>query len=83
MDERKLPYKYTPDPELVGIKPLNITSDINKQHKAQSAESESESNTVRNSRKEEMFRVKDEYPPPINGSYRNLEANQFGHRARH
>jgi len=49
MDESKLPYKFSPDPDLVGIKPL-IISPLNKgqdevgnlDNKADSVESESD-----------------------------------------
>lgn len=80
MDDRKLPFKFSPDPDLVGIKPL-ILSPLNKsgnletqQQKAHSIESESGS--VWKTRKE-LFHVEDEFPSP-NGNFRKLKVNKFG-----
>jgi len=68
MKQSKLPYKFSPDPDLVGIKPLSFSS-LNKSDKAQDedrnlniqqnkAESvESESDVVCNTKKA-SFRVK-------------------------
>lgn len=87
MDDSKLPFKFSPDPDLVGIKPL-ILSPLNKlaiqhdkvgnletqQQKAHTIESESGS--VWKTRKE-LFHVEDEFPSP-NGNFRKLKVNKFG-----
>ncbi|KAJ1419964.1 Oxoglutarate/iron-dependent dioxygenase [Sesbania bispinosa] len=92
MDESKLPYKFSPDPELVGIKPLIISRlkkpviqhgevwnlEETQQEKAQSVESDS--STVWKTRKI-LFPVKDEFSP-LNGSFRKLKVNKFGRRTR-
>ncbi|KAJ1435009.1 Oxoglutarate/iron-dependent dioxygenase [Sesbania bispinosa] len=92
MDENKLPYKFSPDPELAGIKPLIISRlkkpviqhgevwnlEETQQEKAQSVESDS--NTVWKTRKI-LFPVKDEFSP-LNGSFRKLKVNKFGRRTR-
>ncbi|MCI18511.1 RNA demethylase ALKBH5-like, partial [Trifolium medium] len=88
MDERKLPYNFSPDPELVGIKPLIINSPRNKPERNSETQIEKdesfefEYNPVWKNRKE-SFRVKEDYPPPINGSLRRMRGNEFGHRARY
>lgn len=76
MDEKKLPYKFSPDPGLVGIKPLFISS-LKKAHSAES-ESESESDSASKTRKE-LFHVEDEVPP-LNGSFGKFRVNKFRHR---
>lgn len=91
MDERKLPYKFSPDPELEGIKPI-IISLINKpvkeqdevvnidiqQHKVESVESESD--TVWKTRKA-LFHVENE-SPPLSGSFKKIKVNKFRCRSR-
>lgn len=96
MDERKLPYRFSPDPELVGIKPLFI-SPLDKpvmqhgefgnletqQHKTHESD-ESESDTVWKTRRE-LFHshVEEEFPPTINGTFRKLRVNKFRRRVRY
>lgn len=91
MDERKLPYKFSPDSELEGIKPLIISRlkkpvkeqdevgnlDI-QQHKAESVESESDTSSEE---EEGLFHVENE-SPPLNGSFRKTKVNKFGRRSR-
>ncbi|PNX76467.1 RNA demethylase ALKBH5-like protein [Trifolium pratense] len=82
MDERKLPYNFSPDPELVGIKPL-INSPPKKPERNSETQIEKdqsfdqfEYNPVWKTRKESL-RVKDEYPLPINGSFRRMRGNEL------
>ncbi|CAJ2670060.1 unnamed protein product [Trifolium pratense] len=88
MDERKLPYNFSPDPELVGIKPL-INSPPKKPERNSETQIEKdqsfdqfEYNPVWKTRKESL-RVKDEYPLPINGSFRRMRGNEVRHRTRY
>jgi hypothetical protein len=87
MNERKLPYNFSLDPELVGIKPL-INSPPNKPERNSETQLEKdesfefESNPIWKTRKE-SFRAKEEYLSSINGSFRRLKGNEFGHRARY
>lgn len=85
MGESKLPYKFSPDPELVGIKPLKELEGQHEvenldfqQHKANSVESES--NTVWNTRKT-LFHSENEFPLH-NGSFRRMKINKFGRRSK-
>ncbi|KAK7302423.1 hypothetical protein RJT34_13313 [Clitoria ternatea] len=86
MDESKLPYMFSPDPEMVGIKPLTISPQKEPQDEVgnleclqQKADSvESESDTVWKSRKA-LFQPKIEFHPR-NGSFRKMKYNKLGHR---
>ena len=92
MDESKLPYKFSPDPELEGIKPL-IISRLNKRVKEQDAVGnldiqqhkdenvESESDNTSSEEEEGLFHVENE-SPPLNGSFRKPKVNKFGRRSR-
>ncbi|GAU41360.1 hypothetical protein TSUD_390470 [Trifolium subterraneum] len=88
MDERKLPYYFSPDPELMGIKPL-INSPPNKLQRNSETQIEKDENfefdynPVWWKTRKESFRVEKEYPPPINGSFRRSKGNEFRHGARY
>jgi len=78
MDERKLPYKYSPDPELVGIKSLSDSClnkpDKNSETQVKKAGSvQSKPNPVLKTRHESSFHIKDEYPLTFYGNFRKLK----------
>jgi hypothetical protein len=77
MDERKLPYKYSPDPELVGIKSLS-NSGLNKPDRNSETQVkkdgnvQSKPNPVLKTRRESIH-IKDEYPLTFYGNFRKLK----------
>lgn len=91
MDERKLPYKYPPDPELVGIKSLSDSHlnkpDRNSETQVKKAGSvQSKPNPVLKTRHESSFHIKDEYPQTFYGNFSNfrkLKDSEFERTERH
>ena len=88
MDDSKLPYKFSPDPDLVGIKPLILSpeskpavrrDEFGNSGIQQQKHKSNKSDSARKSTRFDLIPEEDEFPP-LNGSFSKLKINQNGRR---